>query len=253
MFEVSDNLDGTIDKAALPSWLSIVKTICGLGAFIIGAGILQGSLEVGFGKAYQNASWLFLLGGVLLILYMAVYFHGKKIENKVYKEDKAEEKLNILDDTVNKTMESMGVPDDATDTDIITFNYKDKNGQPVACEIGVVISKYLLEVYKLYSKDDMLCLADAESVYGFSLSEIKAIKTINKKIPTFPWNKDEGPKEGIYKKYKMVVNSFGCVYFKPYYILEIEHKGEEYGLYFPCYELEHFEKLTGIKAEEIKK
>ena len=30
--------------------------------------------------------------------------------------------------------------------------------------------------------------------------------------------------------------------------LELEHEGETWGIYFPCYELPVFEELTGLKA-----
>ena len=48
----------------------------------------------------------------------------------------------------------------------------------------------------------------------------------------------------------MTVNNMGNVFFKPYYILEIEHNDEIFGIYFPCYELPIFEKLTGLTAQK---
>ena len=46
----------------------------------------------------------------------------------------------------------------------------------------------------------------------------------------------------------MTVNKFGNVFFKPYYILEIEKDNQTFGIYFPCYELDAIEKLTGLTA-----
>ena len=40
---------------------------------------------------------------------------------------------------------------------------------------------------------------------------------------------------------------------KAYHILELEHGGENYGIYFPCWELPVFERLTGLNAEEASK
>ena len=42
----------------------------------------------------------------------------------------------------------------------------------------------------------------------------------------------------------------GEVSIKPYYVLEIENDGDLYGIYFPCYELATFERLTGLNAQE---
>lgn len=41
----------------------------------------------------------------------------------------------------------------------------------------------------------------------------------------------------------------GILWIKPHHILVIEQDGEEYGIYFPAYELSTFERLTGLSAE----
>ena len=64
------------------------------------------------------------------------------------------------------------------------------------------------------------------------------------------WNKEIGPNEERYKPFKLGVDQYGGVHAKPYHILTLEHEGEEMGIYFPCYELETIELLTGLKAEE---
>lgn len=251
--DISNDFLETLEKAKLPIWLSILKTICGLGSFIIWGGILNGSLEIGIENAYQNAPWIFWLGGVLVLGYILLSTKAKKLRKMVFEKECIADKNSDLDKIVKEMLDDLGVPEEAREVDVLGFGYKIKNEKIVACELEFSLSKYRNYHYKLFLKDDKLCLADIECVYGFNLSEIKGIKTINKKINIYPWNKEEGPREGIYKKYKMTVNNYGYVFVKPYYILEIEHNGEEYGLYFPCYELEYFEKLTGMKAEEIKK
>ena len=81
-------------------------------------------------------------------------------------------------------------------------------------------------------------------------AELKSIQTVKKRIAIPSWNKEEGPTEGEFKPYKMTVNDMDMVFFKPYYILVGERNGEEYGIYFPCYELAVFENLTGLKADD---
>ena len=41
-----------------------------------------------------------------------------------------------------------------------------------------------------------------------------------------------------------------CIFFKPYYILEIILEDESYGIYFPAYEIEAFKALTGMHVIE---
>ena len=106
-----------------------------------------------------------------------------------------------------------------------------------------------LEV-KVYETGSELHIADIENVYSFDKLEIRGITTVKKRIMIPSWNKDEDPRRGRFKPYKMTVSNTGDVSFKPYYILNIERDRQKYGLYFPCYELEVFERLTGLKAED---
>ena len=62
-------------------------------------------------------------------------------------------------------------------------------------------------------------------------------------------NKDVAFNDGEYKQYNMTANQFGQVFSKPYHVLEFEAGEEEWGIYFPCYELPTFKKLTGLDAE----
>jgi hypothetical protein len=41
----------------------------------------------------------------------------------------------------------------------------------------------------------------------------------------------------------------GFVFCKEYHVLELEQNGEEWGIWFPPYELPAMEALTGLKAE----
>ena len=98
-------------------------------------------------------------------------------------------------------------------------------------------------------ENDRLCLTDLESRFEFPLAELRRIRTVRKKISIPTWNKETAPDEDIYKPYKLSVDGYECIHFKPYHILELEHEGETWGIYFPCYELPVFEELTGLKAE----
>ena len=63
------------------------------------------------------------------------------------------------------------------------------------------------------------------------------------------WHKEEPYDKGIYKPYHMSIDKFGCLNCNSYYILEVVHNTETYGIYIPCYELPVFEELPGLRAE----
>ena len=128
------------------------------------------------------------------------------------------------------------------------FGYKIKNGEIRPQLIGLQNTPYTNAEVKMYATDEDISLVDLGSVYSFKKEELKSIICVNKRIGVPEWNKEEDPRKGNFKPYKMTVNQ-GTVFFKPYYILHIEREGEHFGLYFPCYELEAFERLTGLTVE----
>ena len=85
------------------------------------------------------------------------------------------------------------------------------------------------------------------------LSELKAIRTVRKKILLPDWTKGKPLTHEQYKPYmlKMIRGGvFENLRVGWYHVLEFVHKGETWGIWFPNYELPFFEKATGLKADE---
>ena len=160
--------------------------------------------------------------------------------------DESKHFTSTLDNIADSIYAEFGVPADAAGVDVLSFRYKLKNGEPVAKEIADDMDNLVM---KAFVSDEQLFLTDLESKYAFSLSEMRTIRTVKKSISLSSWNKEIPPKKGIYKPYKIKVDKYECIYCKPYHILELEHNGEIWGIYFPCYELPIFESLTGLSAE----
>lgn len=137
----------------------------------------------------------------------------------------------------------------AVDVDLLTFRYKRQKDKIVPKEIGLSTTAYFNPEMKVYAEDDRLYLVDLEHKYAFERAELTAIRTVKKTIMLLDWNKDTHPAEGRFKQYKMTVDQYDQTHLKPYHILELTHNGEQWGIYFPCYELPIFEALTGLKAE----
>jgi len=110
------------------------------------------------------------------------------------------------------------------------------------------IAPYDNPIFHVFADSENLYFANLEGKYAFPLSSIKAINTVKETIRILEWNKDEQYNKGIYKEYKLREDDYGCIHSKCYHVMEIEHNGELWGIYFPCYELPTFEQLTGLKA-----
>lgn len=238
-------LEQTVEKSKLPLLLRIIKYLCGLFFLMV----LAASAKAGFEMALKNAPILVMSGALCGILWIILHFVSKGKEKKVLKEENAEQQSKEIYEDFKNIHNELNVPDDAAEIDVLFFKYKMKNGKINPYLSGLQTTAYMNMSVKLYETKDELHIADLKSVYSFAKSELKVITTINKRISVPTWNKDEDPRRGSFKRYKMTVNNIGNVFFKPYYILEIEHGSQIFGIYFPCYELEIFEHLTGLKAE----
>ena len=240
-----EDLEQTVEKSKLPLLLRIIKYLCGLFFLTV----LAASVKAGFETALKNAPILVMSEALCGILWIILHFVSKGKEKKVLKEENAEQQSKEIYEDFKNIHNELNVPDDAAGVDILHFRYKMKNGKIRPYVSGLQTTAYMNVSVKMYETNDALHIADLENVYSFAKSELKVITTVNKRISVPTWNKDEDPRKGSFKCYKMTVSDMGDVFFKPYYILEIEHESQIFGIYFPCYELEIFEHLTGLKAE----
>jgi len=245
-----ENLENTTDNAKLHPALGLLKWVGLLWALIVLNGLLDS--EVGFEQAMRNA-FLFIIGGIIVGVTSAILFVvGKIKKDRVYEKEDADGKLEMIEVSAKRAFAEPEVPENAITTDIMLFRFVVKDGVCKAKESGLSATPYLNHEMRAYLKDYNLCLADVGGVYSFPLESLKRITTVKKRIILPEWNKEEAYNKGIYKQYKISSNQYG-VSLKPYYILELEKDGEEYGIYFPSYELPVFESLTLLHPEEEEK
>ncbi len=249
---VDDNLE-LVEKAKMPLFFRIVQGFCGIGGLLLAGGIVRAwgdSDDMTFARMYENVPWIFWVSGTLIVIYLILKLIGNKKAKTVLESDEGNLKKSRLDSAVNRTYAELGVPDSTSETDILSFGYKIKNGEVAAKARGLETTPYNNLVYRVFSDGNSLCLVNMDGRFEIPLSDIKGIKTVKKHITLSDWNKDTPCRKGEYKQYKITVDDSDLVHIKKYHILEFTHGGEEWGIYFPCYELPVFEKATGLKAEE---
>lgn len=95
-----ENVESTIQKSKLPLAIRIVHWICEAPGFIIAVGILMalgGEDELSIMEAYQNASWLFWLGGACLVAWAFLKLVSVCKEKSVLETDENTQMLNDLE------------------------------------------------------------------------------------------------------------------------------------------------------------
>ncbi len=236
-------------SAELPSPLRFIRTICGLAAIGIAAGIVKGLGKVSLSQGFRNAPGLFIGGGVCLIAWAALTFAAYGRMKRVMATDKAEASSRAARADKEAIKRELNVPASAMSVDVLAFHYTVTYGSILPKRVDASPTKFVNLDVSAFIRDDQLCLCDLESVYAFPLSDMIGIITVNQRVSVPYWNKETAPTKGEYKQYRMTVNAVGCVFSKPYHILVFEQNGVRYGIYFPCYELDVIENMTGLRAQ----
>ncbi len=240
----SEQLQRIINDAKSPLIFRITQWICGIAGGVLLIFIIRAITEMPFSEVYGKFSVLFWISGICLITWVILKVIIHRHEKNVLDSDESQRIVSGIEGTEQALFDDLDVPADAEDVDILSFQYKIKNG-----DIKIPSMLFVNQIYKIFADPENLYLANLNGKYAFPLAEFKAIQTVKKNIPILSWNKDEDIKSEKYKKYKITYNN-DIIYCKPYFILEIEHGGELHGIYIPCYELPVFEKFTGLKAQE---
>lgn len=249
-----EQLEETEKRAKLPLALKIIKYICIYFPLSVLVSTVRAiSDDITFSQAYRNAPYLYWIAFFCVVVFLFLKIYEKRNEKNVINSDEAAHDAKKLSEYTDIIYEELSVPEDARDLDILFFHYKVKNGEIKPCEKGMMPTPYVNFAVKAFTDNDNLYLASLDIKYAFPLSSLSRIRTVNKRISCFGWNKDIGIKEGIYKQYKLSYDNLGLVSCRRYHIIEINRSGELYCIYIPDYELPQIEELTQLKATEENK
>lgn len=245
----NDLLEDVVESASLPKVLEFIKLVFELGAFCALLSVLNILFdELTLKQLYANSPLIVWFELVSLICFPVLLLISRRKSKQVFESDDTAVKISRAKSLGQTSYEMLDVPSDAVDADVFMMKYKLKNGELKPHSFGMFDSMNL-EV-KLFADDENLFIADTATKYAFPLAEIKGIRRTDKQISFPEWHKETEYNKGEYKQYKIKLNGYGIYFVKPYYALQISHNGEDYELYFPSYELNAFEHLTGLTATE---
>ena len=229
-----------------PLWLNIVYYILAFLAVIMGTSLVVSIIKVGFSTAYQNAAWVFYVGGICIIAAVALFIYKryktKNIENDPAVQAKFDESTKLTD----QSYEYLHIPADAEDIDVfsqITLIKRNKVKQLTS------LYKYTNFVCKIFKDDYNLYIADTNMVCAFPLNSFTGIVTVNKNATFCNWNKEETFNKGIYKQFKIRCNNYGTFFVKPYFSVRLNAFKEEYEIVIPAYELQTFLKYINLNVK----
>ena len=236
-------------KSPLPLALRVIKFIGGLFAIVFLALVIR--------MYMTNASAI--LNGILtvqIVLAATVAFFGiwfsltmveSHLENKRAANEHAEE---IEDELSEEEGETIELPENSKNVDLLAFNYVLEYGKPKAVmATDESASEYFNCPMDIFADEEKLYIASLDEKYALERAWLTAIRKVEEKIALPDWNKETPPTKGEYKQYGITMDNLGRIIIPSYYILEFEYNGEKWGIYFPNYELPVFEEITGLRAE----
>ncbi len=219
-----------LQQAELPLLLKLLR-YAGL-CFAMAMGVTM------FDGGFQVVRLLFCLAGLAVYIGLSIYA-GKRKESLVKKLG-AEPMMDAMEKVTRRVMEELEIPQNAMTADVLCFRYREKDGKREVVLSAGGVKHVNVEVY-CYKNETHLFLADMERVYAFPLQGLRTITAVHEPIALARWNKPYDPRQ-----YGLEQTAGGTVPTDVHYILEFTADGEDYGIYFPVYELEAIKQLTGL-------
>lgn len=92
-----EKADATTEKAKLPLAFRLMQNICGFLGAICVVGLLRGMREVTMTQAYENAPWIFWIGGACLAVYGILKLIGMQKEKTVMSTEESAQTFSNLE------------------------------------------------------------------------------------------------------------------------------------------------------------
>ena len=226
-----------VKRKTVPSWLTSMSFFgIMIGIYIVAAVFIN---EEGFKATYEKMKLLFYIA-IALIVIGAIIITTTIIKNKKLREDPEFQKLTKEHNIISsQSIDSLNIPDDYIEMDILFALVKYKNGEEVIVKRTL---SFLNGSAYAFKENELLCFADSVNVYAIPLNSITSIEEVNKTIALPNWNKNEPINSEKYKKYKLVLSN-GCISSKPYYKVFLTIDNEKYYFCLANYDIDNFKKL----------
>lgn len=249
--KMREKLENAKQGAKTPKWLKYMYSVaCPALMLIFIAVMLLRDKSVPF-EQFLSENPIFTVFGLLLGALALVTIRIFKAKQRAdYDDSMINDKVRSAQKELARAYEAAGIPSRAVAVDLLTFDYSEENGKTVIDTTDDEDTPYSADEIRIYEKDGRFCLFYIPFVCSFDTSELKAIKKVDEKIKVniFVFSEESERKVKL-KQRNIVIDDEYLADIDGYFYLLVEQGGEEYAVYFPSYELEAIEKLTGMKAE----
>ncbi|MBR2131340.1 MAG: hypothetical protein IJ955_02170 [Oscillospiraceae bacterium] len=234
----------------LPMWLQLGYSATQIASILcLGAISIVFNARLTFDQSYQRYWWLYWLTGICIGLWI-VLMHQRRCRMAA-----AQEYLNVLAQTSggqggNTFSAALGVPADVQWVDLLCFSYRNQQENLLPGDRSDGLTSCFSVEHRAFADAHTLYFVNADGKFGFSRWMFSEIQVIKKPIVLPVWNKSNVPQKRILKMHHLKRDDLGRIHCPSYGILTLTNNGEKWGIYFPIYELETIQRLTGLKVKE---
>ena len=237
-------------KKAQPTWLATIGTIVLPIGLLLVIGMFLA--KDGFYNALKTRGYIFYIGLALTLFGIGTKVHKFLRTKKLEKDHGVEALSKKADDVLSECYRELNIPEEHEKIDVLFAHYKkNKKGEDRIKSIFLFTHVNMETLWFL--EDKHLCIADPTLVLKIPLNAFKRIVRINKKAMVLYWNKDKNINAPEYKEYKLKTNTYGVVFVKPYYSVELCINDKDYHFYIPNYDLKNVLKLLDLEVIEPEK
>lgn len=234
----------SLQKKITPVWLTVLILISMVAGMVLVAGYFEVASETGFAAAWRDVWWLIAAGVPLLALAALLVFFLFRRAKKMMASSAVQGYLERAERDIAALHAALGVPADAPVLDVIAYVYREgRKKKPISS--GGAFRTYMLLEYNVFVRDDMLCFADAEAVFGVPLSMLVAAYPRRKRVTVGNWNKSEPAASKQYKKF--VTSSSNGTVIRSYLALHVAGSRGEYEIWIPAYDAETLQRVAGLR------
>jgi len=235
-------------EIALPKWLGISKAITLIIWFILGAGIINAiSDDTSIQEGFENAPAIFIVFPIAFLSWLFIYVYERRRKNQVNDNDTFQKHQEEALHLAESIYDSLGVPKEAIQLDVLSFRYIIKDGQ--IKRRGTSVANFMNVSKRVFIEDESFNIVDTEKRISIPLYAIQNIKKAKRRGMVIYWNKDVRFNKGKYKPYKIRVNNMG-VLIMDYGIMNIHYENDDYQLYLPIYEIDQLKEMMDVEIIE---
>ena len=236
-------------KSPLPLALRVIKFIGGLFAIVFL--VLVTRMYMTSAAAILNGILTAQTALAVTVMFFGIWFSLTMVESHLESKRAANEHAEEIEDELSEEgSDTIELPEESKNVDLLAFNYVLEYGEPKAVMADdESASEYFNCPMNIFADEEKIYIASLDEKYAIDRAWLTAIHKTEEKITIPDWNKETPPTKGEYKQYGITIDNLGRMIIPSYYILEFEYNGEKWGIYFPNYELPVFEEITGLRAE----